>query len=126
MAHSKWYQRFPQRIKAEQIIVSQRFPQFVLKEQKGILYWEGILITNFSTAYQVQIIYPDAYPYERPKFKVVKPEIRRDSPHRFIDGSLCVYPKKWEHRRCTAPAGVPLVAAWLALYEVWLRTGQRW
>jgi len=123
----KWHDRHSQRLRAEQIIMSERFPQFVLKKDLlGRLFWEGILITNFGTHYRVRIIYPDNYPYQRPSFRIVHPKVKKDCPHVFLDGSLCVYPDHWDHKRCTAPAGVPLVASWLAMYEIWLRTGRGW
>jgi len=123
---SRWYVRHWKRLKAEQIIMNERFAQFVLKEGNRRLFWEGILLTNFQTYYQVEIIYPPNYPYQRPVFRVLWPKIRKRSPHVYVDGSLCVYPDHWNHKRCTTPAGVSLVASWLFLYEFWLRTGKRW
>lgn len=123
----KWYERYPLRLSAEKIIMAQNHPQFVLKvDEKKRLYWEGLLRTNFNTLYCANIIYPPAYPWEKPKLKIVDPPIQRDAPHRFADQSLCVYPEGWSYKRCTAPAAVPLIAGWLALYEVFLRTGKRW
>ena len=121
-----WYQRHWIRLKAEEIIMSERFPQFVLKASKAELFWEGILTTNLKQAYLVNIGYPHNYPYERPIFRIIQPRIRNRTPHLYQNGSLCVYPERWDHKRCTAPAGVPLVAAWLAMYEIWLKTGKGW
>jgi hypothetical protein len=124
---SPWYKRHWARLKAESIIIAARFPQFVLKKTKsGQLFWEGILITNFKTRYLVNIMYPVNYPYEKPVFRIIKPKIKNASPHLFANGTLCVYPDRFDHKRCTAPAGVPLVASWLAMYEIWLRTGRGW
>jgi len=121
-----WHKRHPQRLKAEEIIMQDRFAQFVLKKDRDGLFWDGILITNFKTAYRVNIIYPKNYPYQKPVFRVVQPQIKSGSTHVYMNGSLCVYPKNWNHTRCTAPAGVPLVAGWLTMYEIWLQTGKRW
>lgn len=123
----RWYDRYPKRLQAEAIIMRDRFPQFVLKhDSKRRLFWEGILMTNFGTYCQVTIEYPENYPYEHPASRVVHPPIRKDSPHLYSNGTLCVYPENWDYKRCTAPAAVPLVAAWLAMYEIWLRTGKTW
>ncbi len=123
----KWYERYPLRIAAEKIIMQENYPQFVLKlNDKKQLFWDGLLQTNFRTLYQVSINYPQGYPWQKPKLEVVDPQIRRDAPHRFLDGSLCIYPDKWNYKQTTAPAAVPLIAGWLALYEIFLRTGQRW
>jgi hypothetical protein len=108
------------------MIMRERFPQFVLKDNAKSLFWEGILMTNFGNRYIVSIEYPDNYPYQHPLARVVRPRIRKNSPHLYANGTLCVYPELWDYKRCTAPAAVPLVAAWLAMYEIWLKTGERW
>jgi ubiquitin-protein ligase len=123
----KWYERYPLRISAEKIIMQENYPQFVLKIENTLqLFWEGILQTNFGTLYRASINYPQAYPWQKPKLMIVEPEVRANAPHRFADGSLCIYPDDWNYKQTTAPAAVPLIAGWLALYEIFLRTGERW
>lgn len=123
----KWYERYPLRISAEKIVMQERYPQFVLKmDDRKQLFWEGILKTNFNTFYLASINYPNAYPWEKPKLFILQPSPRSNTPHRFADNSLCVFPSSWNYKQTTAPAAVPLIAGWLALYEVFLRTGQRW
>lgn len=115
------------RICAEKIIMAEKYPQFVLKADKNMeLFWDGILQTNFDTLYRVNIKYPPSYPWDKPKLVIVEPHVSLLAPHRFADGSLCVYPEGWNHKQATAPAAVPLIAAWLALYEIFLRTGKGW
>ena len=122
-----WYERYPLRISAEKVIMQENYPQFVLKlDDKRQLFWDGILQTNFLTLYRVNIFYPQAYPWQKPKLIIANPELRKDAPHRFNDGSLCIYPDGWNHKQATAPAAIPLVAGWLALYEIFLQTGERW
>jgi len=122
-----WYQRYPLRISAEQAIMREMYPQFILKiDDQRLLFWDGILKTNFNTHYQVNIHYPQAYPWEKPKLFIVDPALHQDAPHRYLDGALCIYPVNWNHKQATAPAAVPLVAAWLAMYELFIRTGERW
>ena len=107
--------------------MNERFPQFVLKAKSdGELFWEGILITKSKVRYLVNIHYPRDYPYAKPKFRIIKPRIRKGSPHLYSDNTLCVYPNNWSNKRSTAPAGVPLLSAWLVMYEFWLRTGKSW
>jgi len=127
LMQEKWYARYPLRISAEKIIMQENYPQFVLKaDEEKQLYWDGLLQTNFGTLYRVNINYPQAYPWQKPKLEIVQPQVQPNAPHRFSDGSLCVYPDNWNYKQATAPAAVPLIAAWLALYEIFLRTGQRW
>jgi ubiquitin-protein ligase len=123
----KWYERYPLRLQAEKIIMNENHKQFVLKmDGKKDLFWEGFLRTNFGSLYLANILYPSTYPWQKPKLKIIEPEIRWDAPHRYADGTLCVYPKEWNHKRWTTPAAVPLLAGWCALYETFLRTGERW
>jgi ubiquitin-protein ligase len=127
MSERLWYERYPRRLVAEKIIMVENHPQFVLKmDDQKRLFWDGILQTNFGTFYRANIIYPAAYPWEKPKLYIVEPSLQLDSPHLHSDGTLCVYPDDWDHKRCTAPAAVPLIVAWATLYEIFLRTGERW
>jgi hypothetical protein len=122
-----WFERYSLRLATEKVIMKETYPQFVLKmDRDNRLFWDGLLKTNFGTLYRVNILYPRGYPYEKPKLLIVEPPLRRDAPHRFGDGSICVYPEGWNYKRTTAPSGIPLVAGWLALYEVFLRTGKGW
>jgi ubiquitin-protein ligase len=123
----KWYERYALRLAAEKIIMAENHPQFILKiDDRKRLFWEGLLQTNFGTLYRVNILYPSSYPWQKPKLEIIDPRLRTDAPHRFVDGSLCIYPEGWNHKQCTAPAAVPLIAGWLILYEVFLRTGKKW
>ena len=123
----KWFERFSLRLEAERIIMREHHPQFLLRmDGKECLFWEGLLRTNFGTLYRANILYPPGYPWQKPKLEIAEPPIRRDAPHRFGDGSLCIYPQEWNYKQATAPAAVPLIAGWLALYEIFLRTGKRW
>lgn len=107
--------------------MQENYPQFVLKlGDNKQLFWDGILQTNFDTLYRVNIFYPQAYPWQKPKLIIAYPELLTDAPHRFIDGSLCIYPDGWNYKQATAPAAVPLIVGWLALYEIFLQTGERW
>ncbi len=123
----RWYERFPRRLQAEKIIMNENHPQFVLMmDSQKNLFWEGILRTNFGTEYDAIIAYPTNYPWDKPKSRIVRPEIRWSAPHRYGDGTLCVYPNEWDQKSWTAPAAVPLIAAWCALYEHFVRRGERW
>ncbi len=86
--------------------------------------WRGSLQpTEVSPAYQVQIQY--AYP-RQPRVWVLSPVLRSNAPHRYGDGSLCLYypdDGSWTPARPIAQTFVPWTALWLAFYEIWLRTG---
>lgn len=64
-----------------------------------------------------------------PRVKVLTPEILPNAPHRFKDGSLCLYwPQDrndwiWTPDKRIASTILPWTAEWLAVYEAWLSTG---
>lgn len=104
------------------------FPAFSYRlethRRKRVPTWRGRLQpTEVSPAYQVQIQY--AYP-RSPRVWVFSPVLRSDAPHRYSDGSLCLYypnDGSWTPALPIAQTFVPWTALWLAFYEVWLRTG---
>ncbi len=62
-----------------------------------------------------------------PRVKVIAPALRRDAPHIYPDGSLCLYyppDESWQPSRFIANTIVPWAACWLARYELWLVTGE--
>jgi len=127
MSENNWFERRPLRLEAEKIIMAQKYPQFVLKmDQMGRLVWEGFLETNFGILYLVNVLYPEAYPWEEPQPRIIEPNIRRDAPHRYPDGRLCVHPEDANPKQYTAAEMVSMIIRWLALYEIFLRTGERW
>ena len=104
----------------------QAFPQFVptLSRGGGIM-WNGTLQpTAESPLYHITI----AHPFDRnPAVRVAKPAIRPASPHRYRDGSLCLYwPRewRWSPRESLADTLVPWTVFWLYYYEIWLVTEQ--
>jgi hypothetical protein len=51
----------------------------------------------------------------------------KDPPHRYNDGSLCLFlPQKgeWRADMLIATTTVPWASEWLAHYEIWLACGQ--
>jgi hypothetical protein len=81
-----------------------------------------------SPVYTVKLVILDK---AAPKVFVSMPEIRADAPHRYDDGSLCLYdPRTYEgHEPEWTPADkvadtvLPWAAVWLHLYEIWCETG---
>lgn len=62
-----------------------------------------------------------------PKARVLKPSVQPETPHRYGDGSLCLYwPAEWNWRgdRLIAQTIVPWTSHWLYLYELWQVTGE--
>ncbi len=106
------------------------FPAFTYRlethQKKHIPTWRGTLQpTDVSPNYQVQIQYRYL---KMPRVWVLSPMLPSDAPHRYSDGSLCLYypgDGSWTPALPIAQTFVPWTALWLAYYEIWLRTG-RW
>jgi hypothetical protein len=95
----------------------------------GRTRWSGELQpTDMSDRYLVAIDYRLKHP---PEVSVLAPELRCHEngapvPHRFSDGTLCLYltnSGEWTPRAAIAETTVPWTALWLYYYEVWLATG---
>ena len=124
-----WYQKqiWSGRLLAEQELMTERFPQFVLTERDGgSLAWTGIIEPVQGHEFVVSIRYPNRYPYKEPKVFVDEPSLRSGAPHRYLDGSLCVHRKRWDPKTGTAASIVPLAATWLALYLNWAASGEKY
>ena len=112
------------RLIAETAVMGRHFPQFVLmKGRDGLLMWRGELQTDGGRAYLVSAVVPARYPNQPPALHVLKPRLVSGCPHRFNDGSLCVYPKNWIPATGTVVQTIANAADWLRAYEGWRRTG---
>ena len=112
------------RLIAESVVMSRHFPQFVLmKGRDGLLMWRGTLQPKGGREFLVSAVLPTRYPNQPPALHVLKPTLADGCPHRFMDGSLCVYPKNWIPATGTVVQAIANAADWLRLYESWRRTG---
>lgn len=107
-----------------------RFPEFRLHWRMGKAAWQGFLRPGeTSEQYRIRLHYQLG---RSPKVFVVEPELscRNDEtkiPHRFGDGSLCLYyPKnyEWNSDMKLAETIVPWTSLWLHYYELWHATGE--
>ena len=125
-----WYQmpRWRSRLIAEQALMRERFPHFVLsRDSSDRLVWRGVLVPyERGPGFLIALVLPSSYPYEPPRLFVEQPVIRSDSPHVHPDGSVCVYKDDWSPDTGTVASVVPLASAWLLLYLIWLLTGEVW
>jgi len=106
--------------------VKSAFPQFCWRiTRTGGVEWVGTFQpTPESPVYEVRIVHD---PDRTPRIYVDRPFIRADAPHRYRDGSLCLYwPKEWRWtaRESLAATIIPWTAFWLYYYELWLAIGE--
>jgi hypothetical protein len=122
-----WYEdpKWQQRVLIEQEIMRERFPNFRLVRTEGrALQWVGLVEPVEGTRFLITVRYPEQFPYLPPRLFVEDPPLRRGSPHRYGDGSICIHKKYWDVSRGTAASCVPLACSWLASYVLWTRTGE--
>jgi hypothetical protein len=118
--------RIPQIAIGPQIgAMARHFPIFTYRRANDIPTWRGTLQpTRTSPVYVVEIRYRQPKP---PEVHVLSPSLKDDAPHRYSDGSLCLYyprDRSWTSNMLIAQTIVPWTAIWLAFYELWLRTGE--
>ncbi|MFC0298455.1 hypothetical protein [Geobacillus jurassicus] len=103
--------------------IQQFFPSFRYFK-KG--YWIGTLRPTLSSPfYTIKIIYGKY----NPKVFVIKPTIHKEAPHRYSDGSLCLYypgDRSYHESLFIADTIIPWTAEWLYYYEKWLEDGIWW
>jgi ubiquitin-protein ligase len=90
----------------------------------GDITWLGKLKTWTQKTYDVQLIYPMAFPFTPPRVFVISPKIAR-SRHIYEDGHLCLFhhdDKAWQPKT-TAATMMSWVSLWLHCYEEWQETG---
>jgi hypothetical protein len=106
--------------------MKKHFPQFRYKpNRRGGMDWEGNLSpTDESISYSIVIQHD---PGRSPRLFVTQPTLPTEAPHRYRDGSLCLYwPKEWAWGagQLLAQTLLPWAALWLYYFEIWQVTGE--
>lgn len=127
MPRPKRHSRFPTLTAAQHTPrLRAQFPSFRLKRTAGGLCWHGELRPQEdSPLYRVRIIWSES---RSPRVSVEAPALAPKAPHRYADGSLCLYyprDESWTRHKHLADTIVPWAAEWLLFYEIWLVT-KRW
>jgi len=109
----------------------EHFPGIRLESwRNGRARWVGeIQPGEVCSVYEVRVDYRLR---RAPKVHVLKPELERNSrdetvPHRYSDGSLCLYyprHREWGPESAIAETIVPWTCEWLYYYELWQATGE--
>ena len=103
--------------------IRRRFRGFSIQSGRGTLTCRGTLQPQqTSPCYEVQVSYKMG---RVPRVVVRSPALDPEAPHRYADGSLCLYwPEEWLWRSdaLLADTIIPWTALWLCYYELWLDT----
>ena len=85
--------------------------------------WVGVQPGELTgTRYSVEIRYTDQFPWAPPAAFILDPRVLV-SPHRFADGSLCLFDRTSAWRFLSAQAIATQVALWIFCQETWELTG---
>lgn len=107
------------------------FPQFAYAFDRGTATatWQGTLQPrDESPSYEVRVTYKMGK-HRDPRVTVLSPPIRTGAPHRYPDGSLCLYyprDRSWHEGLYIADTIIPWAAMWLYFYELWCDTEIWW
>lgn len=100
------------------------FPRFVQGREYGIPVWRGTLQPSESSPhYRIKVVYNNP---RSPRVWIIEPQVHVNAPHRYGDGSLCLYKSQewdWSPAFYLAKTIVPWTAIWLLFYELWLEYG---
>ena len=121
----QWYRVKSRLLRQEQQAMRRFYPALQLQnDPNGDLFWQGAVTTWTGNDYEIQLRYPDSFPYRPPKAYVINPKIEQ-SRHIYPDGHLCLFhkdDKTWEPNT-TGATVMSWISLWLHCYEVWLETG---
>ena len=129
---SQWYEtpKGRQRLFDEQAVLAQHYPGFQLDLlEDGTAFVHGHLGGNGTVRgrYEVVLVLPPTYSNGAlPRAFVLSPELPRDAPHLYADGSLCVDHNGAFTARSSAVTMLSWMLVWLVLYEEWRESGKRW
>jgi len=112
-------------IAVQDMFLRQRFPQFKFNWHNGTGVWRGTLQPReMSPVYSVLVRYKMR---TVPRVWVTSPPLRPDAPHKYNDGSLCLFWYKewnWSPDQDISATMIPWAALWLYYYELWLDTDE--
>jgi len=116
-----WYEHDRTRYEAEKIAVRKYYPRvrIFMKRKQLILL---LKVQGRKRSYMIQVVYPNDFPFDRPKAYCVKPNIR-NAPHLYKDGRLSIH-GDYESSRTSGKNVLDWAKKWLEAYENWLDTGK--
>lgn len=101
-----------------------KYPQFKSKRIGDKVVFTGeLFIKPELPQYTVSIEYNGN---NRPKVKVISPDLVEKPPHTFSDKSLCLYHSSnfnWSAEKLIAKQIMDWTIEWIYFYEYWLQTG---
>lgn len=105
--------------------MARAFPNFRPRvgRDRSVTWMGDLQPSPESASYRIRVVYERRGP---PRVFVVHPRLELDAPHRWSDGSLCLFwPKEWRWTdgESIATTVVVWAALWLEHYEIWKEVG---
>lgn len=118
-----WYDADPNRLQKEVALMAERSRAELRRVGAG-LTWIEQLRSSAGQSYVLAIEYPERFPHEAPRAYILSPDVS-GAPHRFADGSLCLWGDHVHGSgvKTTAVSVRSRAIAWFFVYEAWRRTG---
>jgi hypothetical protein len=118
-----WWNDYPQVFARERAEMQSCFPGFSFALGEHGL-WTGWLPSEYhpGRGFNLEVRYTGSFPFEPPKAFVISPVIEV-SPHRWRDGSLCLFAEEDASAFRSAPVLVARAKVWLWCQETWELSG---
>jgi hypothetical protein len=118
-----WWDDYPEVFAREREQMQRFFPRFSFSAA-GHGAWSGWLPSEYHSqrGFGLEVRYSDRFPFEPPKAFVTSPVIEV-SPHRWRDGSLCLFSEGDASDFRSAALVVARAKVWLWCQETWELTG---
>lgn len=121
-----WFTRDPERLAIETALMEHGTRAVLRRTATDLMWVEDVRSTATGQLFTLAITYPERFPFEAPRGFILNPGIVGGAPHRFGDGSLCLFP---DPRLADGPKTTALVVrnravVWFLAYEVWRVTGE--
>lgn len=118
-----WFETDPRRLEKEIELMVGRTHANLHRSGHHIFWVENLRSQPTGVRYQLVIDYPGDFPYAPPRAYVTRPTIRV-APHRFSDGSLCVFESGATGVKTTALVVRNRAVIWFLTYQIWRACGE--
>lgn len=120
----KWFEMNPTRFEMERRLLGQYYRGCKIVKKKGKI---RVLIRYRARRdnYVVEGVFPNRFPYSPMDVYILTPSIKKEPPHYFGSGRLCLHNSGDVSPETTAIVYLDWAKQWIELYERWLN-GKTW
>lgn len=119
----KWYTDDPIRFEMEKRLIAKKHKSIRMVIEDSKVRVELIIIASHSS-YVLAGFFPDDFPYSPMRFYVRSPKLKKNTPHIYMNGMLCLHGEDDVGPETTAKVYIDWAKQWIEAYEKWLDTGE--